>query len=47
MNHRCLRLEEDEARIAALCAAVDEGDAGPDVMASIENQGAGEEKSLH
>ena len=26
------RLEEDEARLAALCAAVDEGDASPDVM---------------
>lgn len=47
MDHRCLRLEEDEARIAALCAAVYEGDAGPDVMVSIENQGVGEEKSLH
>lgn len=26
------RLEEDEARIAAFCAAVDEGDASPDVV---------------
>ena len=26
------RLEEDEARIAAFCAAVDEGDASPDVL---------------
>ena len=26
------RLEEDEARLAAFCAAVDEGDASPDVM---------------
>lgn len=26
------RLEEDEARVAAFCAAVDEGDASPDVL---------------
>lgn len=26
------RLEEDEARIAAFCAAVDEGDTSPDVV---------------
>ena len=26
------RLEEDEARIAAFCAAVDKGDASPDVV---------------
>ena len=26
------RLEEDEARVNALCAAVDEGDASPDVL---------------
>ncbi len=26
------RLEEDEARLAAFCAAIDEGDASPDVV---------------
>ena len=26
------RLEEDEARVAAFCTAVDEGDASPDVL---------------
>lgn len=29
-------LEEDEARLAAFCSAIDEGDASPDVVGKMD-----------